>query len=141
MAASVGGKKGGARAEINITPLVDVVLVLLIIFMVVSPGDASYISNAIPKPADSDDSVVISTEQLVLELYADGSARLNHETIKKSDFSDVIRKLLEQRADKKLFIAVEDELPYGEVVSWMSVARHEGVTQLALQIKEPDAQS
>ena len=137
MAASVGGKKGGARAEINITPLVDVVLVLLIIFMVISPGDATFVPDAIPKPADLDDSVVLSNEQLVLELHADGSALLNQKSVTRNEFPKLIQTLMEQRSDRKLFIAVEDELPYGEVVNWMGIARSVGTSTVALQIKGP----
>ncbi len=136
MAASVGGKKGSAKAEINITPLVDVVLVLLIIFMVISPGDATYIPDAIPKPAELEDSVVLSSEQLILELFADGSALLNQKSVTRREFSKQIRELMEQRSDKKLFVAAENELPYGEVVSWMGQARSVGVSTVALQLKE-----
>lgn len=139
MGASVGSKKGGARAEINITPLVDVVLVLLIIFMVISPGDATYVPDAIPKPAELDDSVVLSNEQLVLELRADGSALLNQKPMTRKEFESFFKQLLEQRSDRKLFIAVEDELPYGEVMNWMGAARSFGASTVALQIKEPSA--
>ena len=139
MGAAVGGKRGGAKAEINITPLVDVVLVLLIIFMVISPGDSAYVADAIPKPAELDDSVVLSNEQMVLELRADGTALLNQKPISRKDFPTLIGTLMEQRSDRKLFIAVEDELPYGEVINWMSEAKRLGATTVALQLKTPAA--
>lgn len=137
MGASVGGAKGGVKAEINITPLVDVVLVLLIIFMVISPGDSTFVQNAIPRKAEIDESVVLSSEQLVLELHADGSAYLNRTMVLKRDFASKIKTIMEQRTDGKLFISVEDELPYGEVVSWMGIAKKHGAKAVALQIKEP----
>lgn len=138
MGASVGNSRGGAKAEINITPLVDVVLVLLIIFMVISPGDATYIPNAIPRPAELEDSVVLTNEQLVLELFSDGSTLLNRTLVTRKEFPDIFRKLTEQRTDRKLFIAVADEVPYGEVMNWMSAARSFGASTVALQIKSPE---
>lgn len=138
MAGNVGQSKGGARAEINITPLVDVVLVLLIIFMVVSPGDSTFVPNAIPKPADLDDSVVLSNEQLVLELNADGTALLNQKPTTRQEFSTTMKQLMEQRSDRKLFISAQDEVPYGEVVGWMGAARNYSVSTVALQLKKPD---
>lgn len=140
MAGSVGNKKGGAKAEINITPLVDVVLVLLIIFMVISPGNSTYLPNAIPRKAEIDDSVVLSSEQMVLELFADGTATLNRKPVVFRNFEKIIAEIMEQRTDRKMFIAVEDELPYGEVVSWMGVARSSGVKTLSIHLKEPVAQ-
>lgn len=134
MALNISNSKGGAKAEINITPLVDVVLVLLIIFMVVSPGDATYLSNAIPKPAQLDDSQVLSNDQMVLELFADGSARLNQKEIQLIDFTRTLKETFDTRSDKKLFISAEDELPYGEVVNWMGHAKSAGATLMALKL-------
>ncbi|MES2504477.1 MAG: biopolymer transporter ExbD [Myxococcota bacterium] len=134
MGANVGGKKGAAKAEINITPLVDVVLVLLIIFMVVSPGDSTYLANAIPKPAQLDDSQVIANDQMVLELFADGSARLNQKEIQHKDFTQTLKETFATRSDKKLFVSAEDEVPYGEVVGWMGMAKSAGAVLMALKL-------
>lgn len=136
MAAAVGGKKGGAKAEINITPLVDVVLVLLIIFMVISPGDSTYIADAIPKTAQLEDNQVIANDQIVLELFADGKALLNQKEIKHGDFLNTLKTLFESRAEKKIFISSENELPYGEVVSWMGLAKTAGADLIAIKISD-----
>ena len=136
MAASDGGKKGGAKAEINITPLVDVVLVLLIIFMVISPGDSTYIPDAIPKAAQLDDSQVLENDQILLELFADGRAELNQKEIKHADFSNALKAIFETRAEKKIFISAENELPYGEVVDWMGLAKGAGADLMAIKISD-----
>ena len=138
MAASVGGKKGGAKAEINITPLVDVVLVLLIIFMVISPGNSSFIPDAIPREAENDESVVLTDEQLVLELNIDGTATLNRQPIEIKEFGERIFEIMDGRVDSKLFIMASDELPYGQVIAWMGIARKNGANTSALQINDPD---
>lgn len=139
MGAAVG-KSRGSIAGINITPLVDVVLVLLIIFMVISPGNSVYIPNAVPKPADIEDSAALANEQLVLELLSDGTVLLNRTAVTRREFTDAFRKLMETRTDKKLFVAAADEVPYGEVVNWMSAARSLGASMVAIQIKAPEGE-
>lgn len=134
MATNISHGKGGAKAEINITPLVDVVLVLLIIFMVVSPGDATYIPDAIAKPAQLDDSQLDSNDRMVLELSADGSAHLNQTAVQDTEFVQKLKTLFNERADKKLFISAEDELPYGEVIRWMGLAKTAGASLMALKL-------
>ena len=137
MGASVG-KSMGPMAGINITPLVDVVLVLLIIFMLVVKGDSTFIPNAVPKKAEAEEAVAIENEQLVLEILKDNSALLNRNPMTKEGFPEYFRKLIQERADKKLFVSVDDEVLYKEVVYWMSMARKNGATLVALQIKPPD---
>lgn len=138
MAVNVGGNKGGAKADINITPLVDVVLVLLIIFMVISPGNSSFIPDAIPREAENDESVVLTDEQMVLELKVDGTATLNRQPVEMNEFGEKIFEIMDGRVDSKLFIMASDDLPYGEVIAWMGIARKNGANTLALQINDPD---
>lgn len=137
MAGAVG-KSRGAIAGINITPLVDVVLVLLIIFMLVIRGDAVDIPNAIPKKAEAEESVELENEQLVLELLKDGKALLNRDEISAKEFPTRFRDLMKTRSDKKLFVSADDEVPYGIVVFWMSMARKNGASLVALQITPPE---
>jgi biopolymer transport protein TolR len=137
MAGSVG-KSRGAMAGINITPLVDVVLVLLIIFMLVVRGDTSDVPNAVPKRAEAEESAALVSEQLILELLRDGTAMLNRNAVKLKEFPDFFQKLMENRADKKLFVSVDDDVVYGDVVLWMSLAEKYGAELVALQVKAPD---
>jgi biopolymer transport protein ExbD len=138
MSMAVGKHQGGAKAEINITPLVDVVLVLLIIFLVISPGDSTYVPNAIPKKAELDNSVVLNNEQLVLQLFATGKVLLNNQEVNRQEFADRISQFMSSRADQKLFVSADDEIPYGEVVSWMGLATSKGVPTVAIQLKKPE---
>lgn len=138
MGMAVGGKKGGPQSSINITPLVDVVLVLLIIFIVVSPGDATFVPNPVPKPPEKDESTVLATEQLVIELLADGTVLFNHNPTTRKDFPQEFRDAIASRSDRKLFVAVEDEVPYEVVMDWFSLGRTLGATVVALQLKPPE---
>lgn len=138
MGASIGNKKG-VMASINITPFVDVVLVLLIIFMLLIKEDAAYIPNAVPKIADSEDTAALDSEQLVLEILKDNSVLLNRNPTTKEEFPAAFLKIMEERTDKKLFVSVDDEVLYKEVVFWMSLARKNGAALVALQIGIPAA--
>ena len=137
MGANVGQRKG-ALANINITPLVDVVLVLLIIFMLLIREDASYVPNPIPMKADAEENIAIESEQLVLELLNDNSVLLNRNPTTRAEFPEYFRKTMEERTDKKLFVAVQDEVLYKDVVYWMSMAKRNGASLVALQITPPD---
>jgi biopolymer transport protein ExbD len=140
MAGAVGKSKG-QMAGINITPLVDVVLVLLIIFMLVIKGDSVEIPNIIPKKADAEEAVALESQQLVLELLKNGDLMLNGNPVKDKDFPDMFHKLMESRSDKKLFVSADDEVLWDQVVYWMSVARRNGAGLVALQMIPPQYES
>lgn len=131
------GKSKGAMAGINITPLVDVVLVLLIIFMLVIKGDTVSIPDTIPKKAEAEETIALESEELVLELLKDGSLLLNRNPVSAKEFPEMFQKIMASRSDKKLFVSADDEVLYGDVAYWMSVARRNGATLIALQTKVP----
>ncbi len=133
MVASKGGKCSG----INITPLVDVVLVLLIIFMVLSPTASFYVPNALPKKSDRDVSVVVRQEQAIVQLLHDGSHLFQGNPIQLLAFPDAVRGFLEERKDKTVFFSVQDGVHYGEVARWMALARASGASTVALQVTGP----
>ena len=126
--------KGGKRADINITPLVDVVLVLLIIFMVLSPTASFYVPNALPKKSDRDVSVVVRQEQAIVQLLQDGSHLFQGSPIQLLEFPDAVKKFLAQRQDKTVFFSVQDGVRYGEVARWMALARTSGASTVSLQV-------
>ena len=136
MAGQVGGK-GGQRAEINVTPLVDVVLVLLIIFMVLSPAAISQIPDALPRPARQETSVILTSDQLVLELRADGSAWFNNQRTNLVEFQKAVQELMTRRTNRTVFFSVEDGVLYGKTVAWMAAARVGGTQTVALKISPP----
>lgn len=140
MGAAVGKSKG-QMAVINITPLVDVVLVLLIIFMVIIKGDSAKISNIIPKKAEAEEAVALESQQLVLEILKDNDLMLNGSPIADKDFPEQFRKLMEGRSDKKLFVSADDDVLWERITYWMSVARSNGASLVALQMIPPQYES
>ena len=126
MGAKIGGG-GGPQADINITPLVDVVLVLLIIFMVIAPMLTKHIPVKVPqkqqveKPKEDDK----EKKQLVLKLFADGNVELNKEAIKPEDLGATLKGRLSPERNV-VFFEAEDDANYGRAVLLLDIVKSEG---------------
>ena len=120
----------GVRSEINVTPLVDVVLVLLIIFMVVIPIlQMGY--PVVTPPARPDDRPA-PTDQLVVRLTADGKVFLNREQVLMAALGARLRELTADRGKKMVFFAADGALPYGQVAELMDLCRNNGAEKLGI---------
>ena len=117
------------RSEINITPLIDVMLVLLIIFMVVTPMTQSSLDTSIPRPAEKTASP--PTNALVLALDHEG-ARLDGLRVPLESLEAHCRERFALRDDKTLFVKAEGDLPYGVVVAAMDAAKGGGVERIGI---------
>jgi biopolymer transport protein ExbD len=131
----VGGAKKGIRGEINVTPLIDVVLVLLIIFMVLTPSMLKHLDPTIPKKAD--DNVIPSAETpIVVEYTAKHVLTINGEPVRPEQLAENLAGRLRVDRQKVVFFKAEDEAPYGEVVRLMDIARGSGAKTLAVVTTE-----
>jgi biopolymer transport protein TolR len=129
---SMGGGGGqGVRSEINITPLVDVVLVLLIIFMVLTPSMLKHLDPTIPKKAD--ENVIPSAETpIIIEYTAKQILTINGEPVRPEQLAESLAGRLRVDRQKVVFFKAEDEAPYGEVIRLMDIARGSGAKTLAV---------
>ncbi|MDD5170418.1 MAG: protein TolR [Syntrophales bacterium] len=121
-------------AEINVTPLVDVVLVLLIIFMVTAPMLQMGIDVNLPRVKSK--SVDISEEKLVLTINGAKEVFINKTKIPTSDLRTKLESIFSARIDKEIFMRADKNVPYGFVVEVMSEIRKAGVDKLGM-ITEP----
>jgi len=128
--------RGGVRSDINITPLVDVVLVLLIIFMVMTPILLKQLDVKVPEKADAELSTPPPAQsQAVLRIGPDGALALNQEPLRRERLAEVMRETFAPRRDKILFFDIDDQANYGQVVEVMDVCRGAGVVTLGMMTK------
>ena len=121
-------------AEINIIPLVDVMLVLLIIFMVTAPLSIGGISVKLPttKPTGA---TAIGQDRIVLTVDSNGSYFIDKDLIGSAALEKKLQAIYEFRDQKELYIRADEEVPYGKVVYAMSIAKTVGVDKLAMLTK------
>jgi biopolymer transport protein TolR len=127
-----GGDSGGRRAmtDINVTPLVDVMLVLLIIFMVTAPLIQSGVKVDLPKA--SAQQMEHSEEKLVLTITRDRRIFLGDAEIRGNELEQKLAANARIQKDKELYLHADRSLPYGQVVEVMAVARRAGVESLGM---------
>jgi biopolymer transport protein ExbD/biopolymer transport protein TolR len=131
-----GGGGSGVKSEINVTPLVDVVLVLLIIFMVVTPLLQKGFDMEIPKETTAEVIVDPSSIQLILTVKEDSTMFLNKDEVNRNNLVEEVTKAITGRKQKVVFVQAAGELDYGYVVQVMDLVRQAGVEQVALVTKE-----
>jgi biopolymer transport protein ExbD/biopolymer transport protein TolR len=136
-----GGKKATVRPDMNVTPLVDVVLVLLIIFMVLAPVMTQAFFVRLPPKDDKDeqlDEVNDPNKPLVLTVTDDGTYEVNAVEIEGDDLSGRLHRMFNARPDNVLYLDGEDEAPYGSVLTGIDLARQGGATPVVILTKKLD---
>ncbi|MBV9495413.1 MAG: biopolymer transporter ExbD [Acidobacteria bacterium] len=134
----VGG--GGAlRSDINVTPLVDVVLVLLIIFMVITPVvQMGYLVRVPPKaPANLPPSAV--QDQIILRLMPDNRILINKDEVSPSDFPQKIREILHGNTSKMVFFSGSRDVDYEATMRFLDMARASGAKNIGIIVEDPNA--
>jgi biopolymer transport protein ExbD len=118
------GKVGSVRSEINVTPLVDVCLVLLIIFIVIQPMTQMGYNATIPPKAPAN---VVNTpppDQLVVSYTAEKKIFLNKQELSEQALITQLGQILENRHEKVVFFSVDDTANYGEAMTLMDAVRN-----------------
>ena len=132
----VGGS-GTMRSDINVTPLVDVVLVLLIIFMVITPVvQMGYLVRVPPKaPANIPPSAI--QDQIVLRLYAGDRVFINKEEMTSSQFPTRIREVLRGNSSKMVFFSGGRDVDYETTMKFLDLARASGAKNIGIIVEDP----
>jgi biopolymer transport protein TolR len=125
------GSSKGPRADINVTPLIDVVLVLLIIFMVLTPSLLKHLNAAVPKKSD-EPATPVTDSAVIVEYGANRDLTVNTEPVAAEAFASKISERLHGMRQKVVFFKADDEALYGEVIHLMDVARGAGAETLAV---------
>ena len=134
MAMGVGGGKGGSMSEINMTPMIDVLLVLLIIFMVVQQGLQRGLSVQVPPPKEKEEIAQKPPDdtQIVLEVEPGPAYFVNRQPVAAADLENFLRETFAQRARKVIFVKGAENLTYGEVIRAVDASRAADITLVGL---------
>ena len=131
MAMDLGGAKGGVKSDINVTPLVDVMLVLLIIMMLVAPMLQQGVSVKLPTAENTVDKPE-QQGQTVLAISKDKTVYLNAKPVQDSDVARRVGELLENKTDKIVLIKADEEVEYSAVMAAMDELRKAGIEDMGL---------
>ena len=131
MGMDLGGAKGGVKSDINVTPLVDVMLVLLIIMMLVAPMLQQGVSVKLPTATNTVDKPEVQG-QTVVAIGRDKQMYLNAKPVQESDMATKVNELLENAKEKIVLIKADEEVEYGAVMAAMDQLRQAGIEDIGL---------
>jgi biopolymer transport protein TolR len=131
MSMDVGGSKGGLKADINVTPLVDVMLVLLIIMMLIAPMLQQGVSVKLPQASNSADKPE-TQDQTVVAVTADRRIFLNGVPMQESELGTRVVTLMETKKEKVVLIKGDEEAPYSAIMGAMDRLREANIENIGL---------
>ena len=131
MSMNVGGGKGGIKADINVTPLVDIMLVLLIIMMLIAPLLQKGVNVRLPL-ADNTTEKPSTQEQTVVHVDAQKGLYVNNIQVSESEAVDRIKAALEEKAERVVYLKADNDAPYSAIMNMMDKLREVGIENVAL---------
>ncbi|HZF73693.1 MAG TPA: biopolymer transporter ExbD [Gemmatimonadaceae bacterium] len=136
MAMGGGNPNEGLQNEINVTPMIDVLLVLLIIFMMVIPMSRKAIDLQLPDPTPDNTPQGPPPSQIVLEVLPGNVFKINSQPVAKNDLQKRLKEIYDPRPDKIMFIKGDPTVKYSDVINAMDAARGAGVKVIGATPKE-----
>lgn len=129
--------KGGPKSDINITPYIDILLVLLIIFMVITPVRQMDLDVKVPQPPPPDQqNVQVDPSVIVVSVSENALISINKDQTDIGSLGAKLQEIYSARANKNMFVSASAKLPYGDVVKVIDIAKGAGVGDIGLIIEE-----
>lgn len=138
MAMNVGERHEGAMADMNVVPLIDVLLVLLIIFMVIAPIAPAGLHAAIPQPPAPTSAG--DTTAVVVEITAQGTVTVNQQSVSWDGLAAQLDSIFERRAEKVAFVQGESGTQFADVARALDVMHASGINEVGLLSSKQAAQ-
>jgi biopolymer transport protein TolR len=133
------GQRGKLASQINVTPLVDVMLVLLIIFMVTAPIIQQGVEVSIPKVKAA--ALPGKEQEFVVSITREGETYLNDRKLERSELTDKLQAISQTRPDLEVFVRADEQVAYGEVIRTMAAIKAAGIENVGMVTQEPAGES
>jgi biopolymer transport protein TolR len=139
MAMSVGGGKG-PKADINMTPMIDVLLVLIIIFMVITPLTPHGLEALVPQPPPPNAKPNLSDQRtVVIVIEKDGSIKINQDPVQESNLQQRLEDIFKTRAERVVFVKGDPDLEFAPVARAIDIAHGAGIDKVGLMTPKSEA--
>ncbi|MBL8232107.1 MAG: biopolymer transporter ExbD [Bryobacterales bacterium] len=141
MSMAVGGPGGGPRADINMTPLIDVLLVLLIIFMVITPLTPKGLETLVPQPPPKDAPPPPPSQDrtVVIIIEKDRSMKVNTEPVEEANLGKRLEDIFKTRAERVVFVKGDPDLEFRDVAKAIDIAKGAGIDKVGLMTPKIEA--
>jgi biopolymer transport protein TolR len=139
MGMAVGGS-GGPKSDINMTPMIDVLLVLIIIFMVITPLTPKGLEAIVPQPAPPDQKQTEADQRtIVVDIAKDKSMKINQEPTDEAKFGPRLEEIFKTRAERVIFVKGDNDLEFETVAKVIDIAKGVGIDKVGLMTPEMEA--